>query len=116
VLKSKIHGGIVTDANVEYEGSVSIDSSLMEMSGIKEYEAVHIWNKTRGTRLVTYAISAPPNSGTICLNGAAALQNKVGDSVIIAAFRYVNEEEYNKFQPRVVFVDAKNKPVRKQGI
>lgn len=109
VLKGKIHGAAVTDANVEYEGSITIDSSLMEASGIFTNESVHVWNMTRGTRLETYAIPAPPGSGTICPNGAAALHNKKGDKVIIAAFMLISEEEAASHEPRLIFVDADNK-------
>jgi aspartate 1-decarboxylase len=110
ILKSKIHGATVTDANVEYEGSITIDGALMEMTGIFEYEAVQVWNKTRGTRLETYAISAPPGSGTICLNGAAALQNSKGDTVIISAFGFIREEDVKAHKPGILFVDGGNRP------
>jgi len=110
VLKSKIHGATVTDANVEYEGSITIDSALMEMTGMFEFEAVQVWNKTRGTRLETYVIPAPPGSGIVCLNGAAALQNGKGDTVIIAAFQLIEEQDVRTHRPRVVFVDGGNRP------
>ncbi len=110
VLKSKIHGATVTDANVEYEGSISIDANLMETAGIHEFEAVQVWNRTRGTRLETYAISAAPASGIICLNGPAALQNCKGDIVIVSSFAYISEENATEWKPTIVFVDADNRP------
>lgn len=112
VLKGKVHGATVTDANVEYEGSITIDAALMESAGFLNYESVHVWNMTRGSRLETYVIPAPAGSGTVCLNGAAALHNKKGDRVIIAAFAYITEEEYRAFKPKVNFVDAENRVVR----
>ncbi|MFH1438307.1 MAG: aspartate 1-decarboxylase [Pseudomonadota bacterium] len=111
MLKGKIHGAVVTDANVEYEGSITVDSALMESAGILEHEAVHVWNMTGGSRLETYAIPAPPGSGTICLNGAAALHNHKGDKVIIAAFELIQEENVKSHGPRLVYTDSDNKPV-----
>lgn len=85
IFKSKIHRARVTQAALDYEGSVTIDAALMEAANIASFEAVHIWNVTRGTRLVTYAIEGPRGSGTICINGAAAHLNQPGDVVIIDA-------------------------------
>ena len=85
MFKSKIHRATVTHADLAYEGSVTIDSDLLDAAGILPYEAVHIWNATQGTRLVTYALEGPRGSGAICVNGAAAHLNKPGDLVILAA-------------------------------
>jgi aspartate 1-decarboxylase len=110
-FKSKIHRATVTHADLDYEGSVSIDEDLLEAAGIWEYEAVHIWNITRGTRLQTYAIKGARGSGTICINGAAAHLNKPGDLVILATFAELEESEARVHKPVVVLVDRQNKIV-----
>jgi aspartate 1-decarboxylase len=110
-FKSKIHRATVTHADLDYEGSVSIDEDLLDASGILEYEAVHIWNITRGTRLQTYAIKGERGSGIICINGAAAHLNRPGDLVILATFAELEEAEVRGFEPLVVLVDAKNRIV-----
>jgi aspartate 1-decarboxylase len=112
-FKSKIHRATVTHADLDYEGSVSIDEDLLEAAGIWEYEAVHIWNITRGTRLQTYAIKGARGSGVICINGAAAHLNKPGDLVILATFAELEESEARVHEPRVVLVDRQNKIVAK---
>jgi aspartate 1-decarboxylase len=109
LFKAKIHRATVTHADLDYEGSVSIDEDLLEASGIWEYEAVHVWNITRGTRLQTYAIKAERGSGVICINGAAAHLNKPGDLVILATFAEVEESELATFEPTVVLVDRQNR-------
>lgn len=113
MLKSKIHRATVTDANVEYEGSVTIDRALMEAVDIREFEEVHIWNIGNGERLVTYAIPGEKNSGTICINGAAARRVHKGDMIIISAYAVYPEGELTNFKPRVVFVNSQNKGVQK---
>jgi aspartate 1-decarboxylase len=110
-FNSKIHRATVTQADLEYEGSVTIDEELMEAAGIWEYEAVHVWNITRGSRLQTYAIKGPRGGGIICMNGAAAHLNKVGDLVILATFTELEESEARSHQPTVVHVDAQNRVV-----
>ena len=85
-FKAKIHRATVTHADLHYEGSVTIDEDLMDAAGIWDYEAVHIWNVTRGTRLQTYALKGQRGSGVVCINGAAAHLNQPGDLVILAAF------------------------------
>ena len=109
MLKSKIHRATVTEANVEYEGSVTIDSDLLEAADILPNEHVHIWNITRGTRIETYALKGPAGSGVVCVNGAAAHQNSPGDLVIVATFADYNEAELAKYQPAIVLVDEKNR-------
>jgi aspartate 1-decarboxylase len=109
LFKSKIHRATVTHADLDYEGSVTIDEDLMDASDICEYEAVHVWNITRGTRLQTYAIRGERGSGVICINGAAAHLNRPGDLVIIATFADMDEAEARKHEPKVVLVDAKNR-------
>jgi aspartate 1-decarboxylase len=93
VFKSKIHRATVTHADLEYEGSVTVDSDLLDAAEILPYEAIHIWNVTRGSRLVTYALPGPRGSGAICVNGAAAHLNKPGDMVILATFADMTREE-----------------------
>ena len=109
VFKSKIHRATVTHADLEYEGSVTVDSDLLDAAEILPYEAVHIWNVTRGSRLVTYALPGPRGSGAICVNGAAAHLNKPGDMVILATFADMTREEARQHRPVVVRVDAQNR-------
>jgi aspartate 1-decarboxylase len=116
LFKSKIHRATVTHADLDYEGSVSIDQDLLDAAGILEYEAVHVWNITRGTRLQTYAIRGARGSGIICINGAAAHLNKPGDMVILATFAELDEAEARGFKPMVVLVDAHNKIVAKDAV
>jgi aspartate 1-decarboxylase len=111
IFKSKIHRATVTHADLHYEGSVTIDEDLMSAAGIWEYEAVHIWNITRGTRLQTYAVKGESGSGVICINGAAAHLNKPGDMVILATFAEMDEAEARAHEPKVVLVDGANRPV-----
>jgi aspartate 1-decarboxylase len=111
VFKSKIHRATVTHADVAYEGSVTIDRDLMDLAGILPFEAVHIWNTTTGTRLVTYALEGPRGSGAVCVNGAAAHLNHPGDVVILATFADMSPEEARVHRPKVVRVDAKNRVV-----
>jgi len=115
LFKSKIHRCRVTQADVDYEGSVTIDSTLMEAAEIVPFEHVHIWNVTRGTRLETYAIRGEPDSGVVCINGAAAHLMHPGDLVIIATFADVDDAEVRGWKPRVVLVDEHNR-VRAAGV
>jgi aspartate 1-decarboxylase len=112
-FKSKIHRATVTHADLDYEGSVSIDEDLLDAAGILEYEAVHVWNITRGTRLQTYAIKGARGSGVVCINGAAAHLNRPGDLVILATFAELDEAEARGFEPVVVLVDGANRIVAK---
>jgi aspartate 1-decarboxylase len=109
VLKGKIHRCTVTQADLDYEGSVTISEELMAAAKIVEHERVHIWNVTSGKRLITYAMRGSRDSGTICINGAAAHLMNVGDVVIIAAFVSLEATEAEHWRPSVVFVDSKNK-------
>ncbi len=108
MLKSKIHRATVTDANVNYEGSVAIDESLMEAAGIYPFEQVQIYNINNGNRLTTYAIKAERGSGTISINGAAARLVEKGDLVIIASYSVLEESEAMAHVPVLVYVDAGN--------
>lgn len=112
MLRAKIHRAVVTDANLDYEGSLTIPPELLERVDLREFEAIQVWNVTRGTRFETYAIQGIPGSGRICVNGAAAHLAGPGDIIIIAAFSDVPESMVAEFTPRVLFVDAQNRPVR----
>ncbi|MGF1465165.1 MAG: aspartate 1-decarboxylase [Sandaracinaceae bacterium] len=105
----KIHRAVITHADLEYEGSVTIDADLMEAAGMIEHEEVHVWNVTRGTRLVTYTLRGPAGSGVICINGAAAHGNEPGDRVILATFGELEDAEARAHQPKVVIVDGRNR-------
>ena len=109
MLKSKLHRVTVTQSELHYEGSCAIDQNLLDAADIKEYQAIDIWNVTNGERFSTYAISAERNSGTISVNGAAARKAAPGDLLIIASFAAYNEIELAKYQPDLVYVDARNR-------
>ena len=109
LLKSKIHRATVTEANLDYEGSVTIDAALMEAADIVEHEQVQIYDVTNGARLTTYAIPGPAGSGTVCINGAAAHLVQAGDLVILATYAEFDEADVRRHRPRVVFVDAENR-------
>ncbi len=109
MLKAKIHRATVTDANLDYEGSLTIDAALLEASGILPYELIHVWDVTRGTRLITYAMVGEPNSGVICVNGAGAHLVQPGDLVIVASFADMEEAEARAYKPRLIRVDEKNR-------
>jgi len=108
MLKSKIHRAHVTQANIDYEGSVSIDKRLMEAADILPYEQVQVLNANNGARFETYAIEAEPDSGEIGIQGPAAHLASVGDIVIILTYRQVEEEEAHNYHPTLVYVDEKN--------
>ena len=110
LLKSKIHRASVTESNINYIGSLTIDSYLMELTDIKEYEQIQVLNITNGNRLTTYAIRGQKNSGVICANGAASHQIKVGDLVIILSYAQINDE-VKDFKPSIVLVDKNNRPM-----
>jgi aspartate 1-decarboxylase len=112
LFKSKIHRARVTQADVDYEGSVTIDANLMEAADILPYERVHVWDVTRGTRLETYAIRGEAGSGVICINGAAAHLVHPGDLVIIMSYAVLDDAEARVRQPRVVHVDERNRIVK----
>lgn len=108
LVRAKIHRATVTEADVDYEGSIGIDAQLLREADIVPYELVHVWNITNGSRLTTYAIEAEAWSGSIKPNGAAALHNRPGDLIIIAAFGRFEKWEARLFQPTVVLVNDKN--------
>jgi aspartate 1-decarboxylase len=109
MLKSKIHRATVTDANLHYEGSISIDEQLMEAADIFPYEKVDIYNVSNGERFSTYIIPGPRDSGTFCLNGAAARKVSRGDLIIIASYVMVNDADAAHWTPKFIFVDANNR-------
>lgn len=112
LLKSKIHRVTVTDAQLHYEGSVTIDHDLMVAANIAEHEQVHIYDVNNGNRLITYAIQGEPGSGIICINGAAAHLVSPGHLVIICAYAQFEESEVLRHKPMVVHVDEKNRRTR----
>ena len=108
LLKSKIHRATVTDAQLHYEGSVTIDLDLMQAADIAEHEQVQIYNVNNGNRLTTYAIPGPAGSGMICINGAAAHLVSPGHLIIICCYAQFDEHEISGHHPRVVHVDTNN--------
>lgn len=109
LLKAKIHRATVTHAELHYEGSCAIDGRLLDISGIREYEQVHIFNINNGHRFVTYAIRGEAGSGVISINGAAAHMAQPGDLVIICAYGQCDEAEAAQFKPTLVYVDGENR-------
>ena len=109
MLKSKLHRVTVTQAELHYEGSCAIDEDLLDAADIREYQQIEIWNVDNGERFTTYAIKAERGSGTISVNGAAARKAAPGDLLIIATFAMYNEVELAKFEPDLIYVDARNR-------
>lgn len=112
MMKSKIHRATVTEANLQYIGSVTIDTALMEAADILPNEKVQIVNNNNGARFETYVIPGEKNSGTICLNGSAARQVQVGDQVIIISYAVLTDEAAHQYNPKVVFVDEQNQQTK----
>ncbi len=108
LLKSKIHRARVTDANLHYEGSLTIDEDLMKAADIAPFEQVKVYNVNNGARFATYAIPGPAGRGDICLNGAAARMGAVGDLVIVATYGGYSEAEASRHKPSIVLVDSSN--------
>lgn len=115
MLKSKIHRATVTGADVNYEGSVTLDPVLMQAADILPYEQVHLVDVNNGARLVTYAIEGTPGTGEVVVNGAAARLVGTGDIVIVISYRSTAESELAGYQPRLVYVDADNQITRVSG-
>ncbi|HIQ49387.1 MAG TPA: aspartate 1-decarboxylase [Aquifex aeolicus] len=117
MLKSKIHRLTVTDADLHYEGSLSLDEYLMELADLKPFERIDVYNINNGARFQTYVIPAPRYSGEVKLNGAAARLGHKGDLIIIASYAYYDEEELKNYNPKLIFVDENNNPVEvKEGM
>ena len=108
-FKSKIHRATITQADLNYVGSITIDEDLMEAAGLIDGEKVQVVNNNNGERLETYVINGERGSGVICLNGAAARRAQVGDTIIIIAYAWMQEEEARQFRPKVVFPDQQNR-------
>lgn len=115
MFKSKIHRATVTEANLNYVGSITIDSDLLKAADILEYEQVAVVNINNGERFETYTIAGPAGSGIICLNGAAARKAQPGDLVIIITYAQMNEAELANHRPTVVQVDASNRIIQPVG-
>lgn len=115
MFHGKIHRATVTEANLNYMGSITIDEELMELAGILPGERVQIVNNNNGARLETYTIPGERGSGVICLNDAAARLTAIGDTVIIIAYSMMDEKEARTFSPKVVMVDEKNHPLKVRG-
>ena len=109
LLKTKIHRATVTHSELNYEGSIAIDDNLLQATGIREFEQVHIWDVTNGARFSTYAIRAEAGSGIISVNGAAAHRAQPGDLVIICAYGQMDEAEAAQYTPKLVYVDRENR-------
>jgi aspartate 1-decarboxylase len=109
MMKSKIHRARVTDANLEYEGSLTIDKELMQAADILPFEQIKVYNVSNGERFDTYAIDGPPGSGDICLNGAAARKGAKGDVIIIVTYAMFDAQEQSAYRPKVVLLGAANK-------
>jgi len=113
MLQAKLHRVRVTEADLHYEGSCGIDRALLDASGILPHQYIELYNISNGERFSTYVIEAPPGSGTISLNGAAARKAMVGDLLIICAYSQYPEEELASYQPVIVLVDDHNQPVKR---
>jgi aspartate 1-decarboxylase len=111
MLRAKIHRAKVTDACLEYEGSLTIDETLLEAAGILPYEAVVISNLNNGERFTTYALPGARDSGLICLNGPTARKGAIGDQIIIFCYEFYNEDEIKRHEPRIIKVDDKNRMI-----
>jgi aspartate 1-decarboxylase len=109
MFKSKIHRATVTEAELHYEGSLTIDEALMEAADILPHEQIHVWDVTNGARLMTYALPGVRGSGTICVNGAGAHLVKVGDLVIIATYTTMTTKKARKYDPTIVLLDENNR-------
>jgi aspartate 1-decarboxylase len=109
MLKSKLHRATITHADIEYEGSLTMDRLLMEAADIIEWEEVHVWNVTRGSRVRTYAMQAEAGSGVVCANGAVAHLIRPGDIVIIATFTQLTDAQARKHHPRIVLLGPENR-------
>lgn len=111
MLKSKIHRATITEANLHYEGSLTIDRRLMQLADILPYEMIHVYNISNGERFETYAIEGEADSGVMCLNGAAARKGAPGDLIIVTSYASYTEAELQQYQTKIILVDAHNRPV-----
>ncbi len=111
MLKGKIHRATITEANLDYVGSITVDENLLKAADILNHEKVQVVDVTNGSRLETYAIAGPAGSGTVCVNGAAARLVHKGDKIIILSYIIVDDKEAKKLMPRIVHVDEKNRMI-----
>ena len=116
LLNSKIHKATVTDSRIDYEGSCEIDRVLLDSAGILPYEKIDIYNITNGERFTTYAIEGKPDSGSICINGAACHKANIGDKIIICVYIDLEVSEIKNHSPKIIHVDEKNNIVPKKNI
>jgi len=112
LLRAKIHKATVTESNIAYEGSLTVDESLLQATGILPYEQIGVSNLNNGERFETYVIPGKRNSGVICLNGPTARKGTVGDTIIIFSYGYYREEEIKDFSPVIVRLDEKNRMIK----
>ena len=115
LFKSKLHRATVTEANLDYEGSLTLDPDLMEAADILPHEEVHVWDVTNGARLTTYAIAGERGSRIVCVNGAGAHRVHRGDTIIVATFAEFDEHELSHHLPRIILLDEHNRVVGKRG-
>jgi aspartate 1-decarboxylase len=113
VCKSKIHRAVVTEADLNYEGSITIDENLIKEADLLPYEMVQVLNQNNGERFETYVLKGKAGSGTICLNGPAARLGQVGDILLVISYCLLDEKEAKKHKPKLVYVDEKNKIIKK---
>ncbi|MFW6137492.1 MAG: aspartate 1-decarboxylase [Candidatus Aminicenantaceae bacterium] len=109
MLKSKVHNARVTETNLDYQGSLTLDETLMKEAAMAPYEQIHVYNISNGERFITYLIKGERDSGTVGVNGAAARKAKVGDRLIIASYGIMEEEELELYMPRILIVDENNR-------
>ena len=112
MLRSKIHRAVVTDANLEYDGSLTVDEVLIKAAGLLPYEQVMVSNLNNGERFETYIIPGKRGSGTICLNGPTARKGVLGDRIVIFCYEYYNEQELKKYHPIIILVNDKNRIIK----
>lgn len=108
-LRAKLHRATVTDADIEYEGSLTVDSALLDAAGLYPFEKIQVYNITNGARFETYLMSGPPGSGTICVNGAAARLASKDHKIIIASYALLTPEEMTSHKPRIILLDENNR-------
>ena len=116
MLKSKIHRATVTEANLQYEGSITLDADLLQAADLLPGEKVHVVNLNNGSRLETYCVEGPRGSGTVCMNGAAARWAQVGDRIIIISYALLEEEQARRHRPQIIFVDQENRVREKLAV
>jgi len=112
MLKSKIHDARVTDKNINYQGSITLDKNLVKKAGLFPFEQVHVYNISNGERFITYVIQEEKNSGVVCLNGAAAHKVNIGDRLIVASYALMSDEEADSYNPKILILGKKNQVIK----